>query len=63
MIQNFDENLGRLQKRLDQDNLRENTLLIFMSDNGTAQGASEQDRGAYSVEFTRIRPSEVPQRR
>ncbi|KLU06740.1 sulfatase [Rhodopirellula islandica] len=44
MIQNFDENLGRLLKKLDQANLRENTLLIFMSDNGTAQGASEQDR-------------------
>ncbi|MCC9642567.1 arylsulfatase [Rhodopirellula sp. JC740] len=44
MIANFDENLGRLLSAMDDNELRENTLLIFMSDNGTAQGASENDR-------------------
>ncbi|MEM8913297.1 MAG: sulfatase-like hydrolase/transferase [Planctomycetota bacterium] len=35
MIANLDENLGRLEAFLDQQGLRDNTLLIYMSDNGT----------------------------
>lgn len=38
-IINFDENLSRLLKFLDESDLRENTIVIFMSDNGTAVGA------------------------
>ena len=38
MITNFDENLGRLLARLDELQLAENTILIFMTDNGTAAG-------------------------
>jgi arylsulfatase A-like enzyme len=38
MIANIDENLGRLRKRLDELGLAENTILIFMTDNGTAAG-------------------------
>lgn len=38
MIANFDENLGRLLRFLDRRNLAENTLLIFMTDNGTSSG-------------------------
>jgi arylsulfatase len=37
MIVNIDDNLGRLLNRLDAWKMRENTLLIFMTDNG--QGA------------------------
>ena len=37
-IANIDENMGRLLDMLDQRKLAENTLLIYMSDNGTAQG-------------------------
>ncbi len=35
MIENIDDNIGRLVAKLDQWNLNENTLLIFLSDNGT----------------------------
>jgi len=39
MLTNFDENLGRLLEKLDQLGLAENTILVFMTDNGTAGGA------------------------
>ena len=35
MIANLDENLGKLEAFLKEKGLRENTLLIYMSDNGT----------------------------
>ena len=36
MIENIDENMGRLMKKLDEWNLsKDNTILIFMSDNGS----------------------------
>ncbi|WP_222846225.1 arylsulfatase [Pontiella sulfatireligans] len=38
MIANFDYNLGMLRERLDALNLSDNTILIFMTDNGTATG-------------------------
>jgi arylsulfatase A-like enzyme len=38
MITNIDENMGRLMQRLDVLGLAENTILIFMTDNGTAAG-------------------------
>jgi arylsulfatase len=38
MIANLDENMGRLEKFLKETGLRENTLLLFMTDNGTAAG-------------------------
>ena len=34
MIENIDENMGRLMNKLDQWKLSKNTILIFMSDNG-----------------------------
>lgn len=39
MIANVDHNLGVLRKRLAELGLAENTILIFMTDNGTANGA------------------------
>jgi hypothetical protein len=39
MIANIDHNMGILRKRLEEWGLRENTILIFMTDNGTAAGA------------------------
>ncbi|MEM7144267.1 MAG: arylsulfatase [Verrucomicrobiota bacterium] len=36
MLVNFDENMGRLENFLDENKLRDNTLFIFMTDNGTA---------------------------
>ncbi len=38
MITNIDENMGLLMKKLDEWDLADNTLLIFMTDNGTAAG-------------------------
>ncbi len=38
MIENIDENLGHLRRRLETLELAENTILIFMTDNGTAAG-------------------------
>ena len=39
MIANIDHNMGILRKRLDELGLAENTILIFMTDNGTSAGA------------------------
>lgn len=38
MIANLDENMGHLMNYLDRSGLRENTLIIYMTDNGTARG-------------------------
>lgn len=40
MIENIDENMGRLMEKLKEWELEENTLLIFMSDNGMTGGGS-----------------------
>lgn len=42
MITNIDDNIGRLVRRLDEWRLTENTLLIFMTDNGTAAGVARR---------------------
>lgn len=39
MVANIDHNMGLLRERLDALKLTENTILIFMTDNGTAAGA------------------------
>ncbi|WP_202921518.1 arylsulfatase [Anatilimnocola aggregata] len=38
MIENIDENIGSLLKKLDEWKLSENTVVIYMTDNGTAAG-------------------------
>jgi arylsulfatase len=40
MIENIDENMGRLMTKLDEWGLYKDTLLIFMSDNGMTGGGS-----------------------
>lgn len=40
MIENIDENVGRLLDRLREWGLEENTLLVFLSDNGMTGGGS-----------------------
>jgi len=37
-IANIDENMGRLMETMDQAGLTDNTILIYMTDNGTVQG-------------------------
>ncbi|MCH1407472.1 MAG: arylsulfatase [Verrucomicrobiales bacterium] len=39
MVANIDHNMGRLRRQLEELELAENTILIFMTDNGTAGGA------------------------
>ena len=39
MVANFDWNMGRLMKFLSDQRLDKNTMLIFLTDNGTAAGA------------------------
>jgi arylsulfatase A-like enzyme len=43
MIANIDENLGRFREKLTELGLSENTLLIYMTDNGTAAGWIDED--------------------
>lgn len=45
MITNIDENVGKLRKKLEQLGLAENTIFIFMTDNGTATGCSLDKNG------------------
>lgn len=45
MIANIDENLGQLEKFLSERNLRENTLLVFLTDNGGTTGVNIYNAG------------------
>jgi arylsulfatase A-like enzyme len=38
MVENIDENLGRLDAFLEAEGLRENTILVFLTDNGSTLG-------------------------
>ena len=49
MISNIDENFGKLQSTLVNLGIQENTILIFMTDNGTASGA-ELDEQEFPIE-------------
>ena len=40
MIENIDDNMGRLTAKLDELGIANNTLLIFMTDNGSAAGVT-----------------------
>jgi len=42
MIENLDENMGRLLAKIDEWGLSKNTLIIFMSDNGMSGGVGER---------------------
>jgi arylsulfatase A-like enzyme len=46
MIQNIDTNVGRLRHTLMELGISDNTLLIFMTDNGTAMGAGPRAKAA-----------------
>ncbi|MBX2817775.1 MAG: arylsulfatase [Saprospiraceae bacterium] len=45
MITNIDDNFGRLEAQLTALGIRDNTLVIFMTDNGTALGHQVYDAG------------------
>ena len=45
MVANLDENMGRLMQLLESESLYRDTILIFMTDNGTAAGAALDKHG------------------
>ena len=45
MITNIDENFGKLRDEIENMGLSDNTILIFMTDNGTAGGVTLDDKG------------------
>lgn len=45
MIENIDDNIGRLRKKLAEWGIEEDTLLIFLTDNGTAVGHAIYNAG------------------
>lgn len=47
MITNIDDNLGHLEKQLRKLDLTDNTILIFLTDNGTAAGFDEREGQIY----------------
>jgi len=51
MISNIDENMGRLVRRLKELDLEQNTILIFMTDNGTSGGFAGGMRGKKGSEY------------
>ncbi len=46
LLDNLDDNIGRLFDYLKENNLFDNTLIVFMSDNG-ADGGDQYERGPY----------------
>ncbi len=54
MITNFDDNLGSLIDYLESEKLMDNTIIIYMTDNGTARGAS------IALEADESKPMVVP---
>ena len=47
MITNFDDNMGRLLEGLENLGLADNTILIFMTDNGSQVGAADEEFERY----------------
>jgi len=45
MLANIDENIGRLESFLTEKNLRENTLVVFLTDNGGTAGVNVFNAG------------------
>lgn len=44
MITNIDDNVGRLRKWLDLEGLADNTIFVFLTDNGSAAGANAREK-------------------
>ena len=55
MIANIDENFGKFHKFLKKEKLLDNTILIFMSDNGTRFGYSRDGKFGYNKGYEGIK--------
>jgi len=51
MVTNIDENVGRLERELERMGLRDDTIVIFMTDNGSAAGYKGTIRGNKGSEY------------
>jgi arylsulfatase A-like enzyme len=49
MIANIDENMGRLLGKLKEWKLQENTILLFLTDNGSAAGWNEAKKDGFNA--------------
>jgi uncharacterized sulfatase len=49
MIENFDENLGRMLAALDERRLARDTIVVFFGDNGTAAGGGRRDGDGFNA--------------
>ena len=56
MIENIDANVGRLMAKLDEWKLKENTLVIFLSDNGTTGAGAGRGVLGKAKDGTELRP-------
>ena len=52
MIANIDDNFGRLLEKLDEWKLADNTLVLFMTDNGGTQGVKLFNAGMHGMKNT-----------
>lgn len=49
MIENIDDNVGRMRAFLEANNLSKNTIFIFSTDNGTSSGAGVHNAGMRGI--------------
>jgi len=60
MIDRLDQNIGRLVEKLEREGIADNTLIVFMSDNGgNSEEITQQPTGADGIEHGNI-PSVMP---
>ncbi|WP_253764302.1 arylsulfatase [Flammeovirga sp. SJP92] len=59
MIANIDENFGRFQKFLKKKKLDKNTIIIYMSDNGTRFGYSPDGKKGYNYNLRGIKGAKL----
>lgn len=52
MIENIDENLGKLETFLKETGLRDNTILVFLTDNGSTMGPDYYNAGMKGKKVT-----------
>jgi arylsulfatase A-like enzyme len=57
MITNLDENVGRLLAKLKEWKIEDNTLVIFMTDNGTAEGWNQAKEEGFNAGMRGVKGS------
>ena len=57
MLQNLDDNMGRVAETLEQTGLRENTIVIFTADHGPCASANDEGRTRFNAGLRGIKGS------